>query len=67
MKMHRIIEKHNAQEGSTYKLGHNHFSDLTDDEYRKMLGGRLPNDYDGLISAQKAEAAKEVGTCQDMN
>jgi len=50
--MHRIIETHNKQEGSTYKLGHNNFSDMTDDEYRQMLGGRMPMDYPEIIAKQ---------------
>jgi hypothetical protein len=36
----RAIDAHNKLEGTTYTLGHNHFSDFTDEEFENMLGGR---------------------------
>lgn len=34
---HEIIKAHN-QKGHKYKLGHNHMSDWTDDEFKQTLG-----------------------------
>jgi cathepsin L len=38
-----LINEHNAME-SSFKLGHNKFSDYTDFERKKMLGGKPAND-----------------------
>ena len=38
--MDKIIEEHNAKPNQSFTLGHNHLSDLTEDEYKGMLGGR---------------------------
>ena len=35
---HRIINEHNASNGPNFILGHNQFSDWTDDEYEAILG-----------------------------
>merc|ERR1719272_686561 len=54
------IEAHNADSTKTWTMGHNHLSDMTEAEYKKMLGGRpsLPN----------SDAPEEVGaTCVDNN
>ena len=32
----RIIEEHNAKENVGFKLGHNHFSDMSEDEFLSM-------------------------------
>jgi hypothetical protein len=37
VRTHRAIEEHNASE-SSFKLGHNQFSDWTQEEYRAILG-----------------------------
>ena len=34
----RIIHDHNNTDGSHFQLGHNQFSDWTDDEYKAILG-----------------------------
>jgi len=34
----KIIEAENAKEENTFKLGHNHMSTWTHDEYTKLLG-----------------------------
>ena len=39
------IEALNAQNSGSYKAGHNHMSDWTDEEYRSMLGLVLPEDH----------------------
>ena len=39
---HRIINEHNATNGLNYTLGHNQFSDWTDDEYASILGYSEP-------------------------
>jgi len=36
------IRKHNADETSSWSLGHNQFSDLTPQEYGRRLGGKSP-------------------------
>jgi xylem cysteine proteinase len=40
-----MIEAHNAQE-SSYKLGHNQFSAMTDVEVTKYLGLKMPENYE---------------------
>jgi len=52
------IEKHNANPKKSWTMGHNNLSDLTDSEYKKMLGGRYIPDF---------ENAPVVGTCADNN
>jgi len=37
LKTHETIKTYNAREGKTVTLGHNKFSDYTDEEYRSML------------------------------
>lgn len=34
---HAFIQEHNAEEGHTYKAGHNMMSDWTQEEYEAML------------------------------
>lgn len=40
----KIINKHNS-EGRSFTLGHNKFSTWTDDEYKKVLGLKVPKDH----------------------
>jgi len=56
-----IIEEHNAKPNQNFTLGHNHLSDLTVEEYKKMLGGREAVEH-------FENAAEEVSTtCADNN
>ena len=38
----RIINDHNYTNGANFTLGHNQFSDWTDDEYKAILGLVMP-------------------------
>lgn len=40
------IEAHNASGVETHELGHNHMSDWTDAEYKKLLGFKLPENWE---------------------
>lgn len=56
---HEFIVKHN-QEGHSFKVGHNQFSDLTNEEYRKMylspLNGDSPFGSNAVAHEYKGEA-----------
>ena len=40
---HKIINDHNATNGPSFELGHNQFSDWTDEEYAAILTFRNPH------------------------
>ena len=40
-----VIEEHNAKVDTSFELGHNKFSDLSQAEYARRLGGRAPPDF----------------------
>ena len=45
IKTHKAIEEVNSTPGETVVLGHNQFSDWTDEEYRSMLTYRPKNTF----------------------
>jgi len=55
----KIIEEHNAKPNQSFTLGHNHLSDLTEEEYKGMLGGRK-----AVEEFQNAEPAED-SSCVD--
>merc|ERR1711998_586700 len=48
----RFIKKHNADANETHKVGFNHFMTWTDDEYKKLLGGKMPAELPEFEEAQ---------------
>ena len=58
-----IINESNADEANTYTLGHNNFSDWTDEEYKAILGG-IP-----LERLEEAYEPEEIvnASCVDTN
>ena len=59
-----IIEEHNAKPNQSFTLGHNHLSDLTEAEYKGMLGGRQA--IEQFAGAAPAEEDMYT-TCLDSN
>jgi len=43
--IHKNIEETNAK-GLSYKLGHNHMSDWTEAEFKRLLGYKVPEDFE---------------------
>jgi len=51
-----LIKEHNASE-SSFKLGHNQFSDYTDFERKNMLGGKVATDNKEPLILSETNAA----------
>ena len=45
MQNHKIISEHNNTNGQNFLLGHNQFSDWTDEEYQAILTHIVPENY----------------------
>ena len=50
---HKLISEHNNSNGVNFTLGHNQFSDWTDDEYKAILGYVMPGTDENNLSKNK--------------
>lgn len=55
-----IIETHNANDGNTYELGHNHFSHMSFDEFKAYVRLGLDSPHEETIPDDVLEASQDL-------